>query len=449
MKGWFKKISRSTDKRTRAIKRNVSGALCLRAFDTFFDFLLVPLSLAYLTQTNYGVWLTINAIINWTTFFDVGITHGLRNKLVIALSNNDYSLARAYTTSAYAALGAISLLLVFVGIIVIPLIEWSFILNFENENGIVELLLLVFISYSVRLVLNIITSVFFADQMPVYTNLVSTCSKLLIVIGIWVMTLFAKGDLLLFASIHSAAPILVLLCSTFFGFRGKYCRIRPRLSSFDFGLMRGLIVIGLNFFVLQLSAIVLFTTDNLIISHIFSPGAVVPFSICIKYFSIYLVLFSILSAPYWSAHTEAYTSGDTVWIRQAIKDLNRIWIYGLGVIAVMLVSFEWVKEFWISSELAIPFGLMLQATLFVSLQSYNMIYTQFINGVGKLRISLITSMITILFNIPMSIFFAKHLDFGLSGVLIATNICLVIYIITRRKQYNLIINNKAQGIWNK
>ena len=61
---------------------------------------------------------------------------------------------------------------------------------------------------------------------------------------------------------------------------------------------------------------VLFSTDNFIISKLFGPEEVVPYNIAFKYFSIITMVYSILLTPYWSSFTEAYTKNDFVWIKK-------------------------------------------------------------------------------------------------------------------------------------
>ena len=88
-------------------------------------------------------------------------------------------------------------------------------------------------------------------------------------------------------------------------------------------------------------------------------------------------------------------------------------------------------------------------TLFVILQTNYNIYTFFLNGTGKISIQFMTGIVTFFINIPLSIFFAKYLGMGSTGVLLATNCSILLYIFTRQIQYYKIIDNKAYGIWNK
>ena len=52
-------------------------------------------------------------------------------------------------------------------------------------------------------------------------------------------------------------------------------------------------------------------------------------------------------------------------------------------------------------------------------------------------------------NIPLSILFAKYLQLGSAGVILATALCLMPVLILARIQYHRIINKTAKGIWNE
>jgi len=439
------------DKRSNILRKNIFGSFFLRIVDVLVDFLLVPISLAYLTQTDYGIWLTINSIVNWMNFFDIGISHGYRNKLAIALSNKDYTLAKTYTSTVYVIIGAISLVLGLICLLTIPFINWENMLNTPTDyNNILTMVMLVVVaSFTIRLTLKIITSVFLAHQMPFWRNLINTITKTLTLGLIVLAGYFTNKNLLVFALIQSLLPLLVLVISTILFFNKKYKYIRPNFSFFDKDVIKDLFGLGIKFFVIQLAATMLFTTDNVIIAHVLSPAHVAPYMITLKYFGAFSIIFAIIKTPYWSAFTDAYQKGDYKWIRKSISTLNYIWIAGVVFTLVLFIAFEKIKIFWVGEDIQTPILLVCQCALFVLLQAYSSIYTSFLNGTGKVKLVMFTGILTLGINIPLSIYFAVNLNMGSAGILLATNCSLLLYIITRRIQYQKIINNRAYGIWNK
>ena len=439
------------DKRSKILRKNIFGSIFLRLVDVLVDFLLVPISLAYLTQTDYGIWLTINSIVNWMNFFDIGISHGYRNKLTIALSNKDYSLAKTYTSTVYAIIGAISLVLGLICSLSIPFVNWENMLNTPNNynNQLTIVMLVVVASFTIRLTLKIITSVFLAHQMPFWRNLINTITKIFTLGLIVLAGYFTNKNLVVFALIQSLIPLLILVISTILFFNKKYKHIRPNISFFNKDVIKDLFGLGINFFVIQLAATMLFASDNFIIAHVLSPSEVAPYMITLKYFGIFSILFIIIKTPYWSAFTDAYQKGDYKWIKKSISTLNYIWFAGILFTFVLFIAFRKVKIFWVGPDIQIPLLLVYQCTLFVLLQAYSSIYTSFLNGIGKLKLVMFTGVFTLIINIPLSIYFAVNLNMGSAGILLATNCSLLLYVITRKIQYHKIIDNKAYGIWNK
>ena len=78
-----------------------------------------------------------------------------------------------------------------------------------------------------------------------------------------------------------------------------------------------------------------------------------------------------------------------------------------------------------------------------------MIYIQFINGTGKIKLQLLVSVVVMFLNIPLSIFFARNLGLGSSGVILGTSVCIAGPLIIWRMQYLKLMNGTAQGVWNK
>jgi O-antigen/teichoic acid export membrane protein len=441
----------TSDSRTLLIKKNIIGSFGLKLIVLALDFLIVPLTLSYLTQTNYGIWLTINSMIRWFNLFDLGISHGYRNQLSIALANNDLLLAKKLTSTAYIIISMISGILVVISFVMIPFINWNWILNTDSITNIELTLIIqiVLICFSFNLVFKILTSIFLAKQMPFNSMLFEAIAKTVALLGIFMIATFFKDNLIYYVSIVSIIPLTTLFVFNLIFFNKSYKPLKPSFKTFEKERVNDIMGLGIKFFFIQLGATMLFMTDNIIIINLFSPAEVIPYEISKKYFSVLLVIFAIIIQPYWSAITESYERNDIPWIKKSIKSLNKTWLlFSFCSIMMLLVFYPFLK-IWVGDKIIVPFALILQWCLFVILQTRNNIYTFFLNGTGKIEIQLITGLISFVLNIPLSIFFAKNMGLGSSGVLLATNFSILFYIIIRQIQYNKIINNTAYGIWNK
>lgn len=438
--------------RSRLAKKNILFSIVLKFVDAISDYLLVPISLAYLTQINYGVWLTISSLINWLNVFDVGISHGLRNKLTVSLSDKNDKLSKEYVSTAYVSILTISSFLMIISFIVVPNINWNYLLNVSTESNstISYVVQMVSFTFCLTLILKILTSIFLAYQLPAFKFLMNSISKLfsLIVLSVFVYFLdISKDNLFFYSIIITTVPVLVLLFSNFYFFISKFKSIKPSFKFFKFDKVSEILGLGINFFIIQLSVTVLFLSDNLIISHVLGPQEVTPYQITGKYFNLVLVLFTLIITPFWSAITKAYNEGDINWIKRVIKKLHIVWFSIIVLSLLLSFLFYPILDFWIGSSVYIPVAIVIQWSIFCVLQCLNMIYTYFLNGVGYLKIQLIGAIFTLVLNVPLSYFFAKNFGLGSSGVLLATNLSILIYIISRKIQYHKVINNSAVGIW--
>ncbi|NRA92330.1 MAG: hypothetical protein HRU26_06530, partial [Psychroserpens sp.] len=198
-----------------------------------------------------------------------------------------------------------------------------------------------------------------------------------------------------------------------------------------------------------IAAIILFSTDNLIITQLYGPEEVTPYQLANKYFGMSLMMFTIIVQPLWSAVTDAYHKNDFDWMKRTMKRMNKIWLlFSLGALVMLIIS-PYFFKIWLGDKVFIPFTLSVFWFIFIVIQSYNLIYTYFINGVGKLRVQLFITVFSILFNIPASIFLATYAGLGVSGVIMATTISMSLSAIIKTIQYNKIVNLKAEGVWNK
>jgi Na+-driven multidrug efflux pump len=153
--------------------------------------------------------------------------------------------------------------------------------------------------------------------------------------------------------------------------------------------------------------------------------------------------------PYWSAFGDAYHKQNFDWIRTTIKRLFRLWLLlDLGLIVTLFFVND-IYRLWVGESIHVPFSLSVLNALFISLFSLANIYIYFINGIGKVRFQLITSIIIGLVNIPLSILFAKYFHWGITGIMAATCLCIAVNPTFGYFQYKKLITGRAKGIWLK
>ena len=437
--------------RSLIIVRHIGWSMVFKLGSIIANFMLVPLTITYLGAENYGLWLTLSSVLTWFVLFDIGLGNGLRNKFAEARALGNDEEARAFVSTAYIAIGIIGTTLVFAMWLANNIINWTTIFNSSN-NKAEELKLLmpiVFGFFGVQLVVKLITSIYQADQHHSIQEIIQFFTQSCTLLAIWLLLQMENSSLITYGSIYMALPVLILLLLNGVGFSGAYRRYRPSIAYFNKQHLSQIAGLGLRFFIIQIAAVVLFSTDNFIITQLFGPAEVVPYNIAFKYFSVITLCYGILVNPFWSSITDAYSKKDIAWISRSVGTIQKLWlIVPLGVFVMILISDSFYR-LWLGDKVNIPFALTLSMATYVLILTFGMIYIQFINGTGKIKLQLLVSVVVMFLNIPLSIFFARNLGLGSSGVILGTSVCLAGPLIIWRMQYLKLMNGTAQGVWNK
>lgn len=446
----YKKVGIESD-RTKNITNHVLLSTIYKGGAIAANFLLVPITLDYLDAESYGLWLILSSFISWFYFFDIGLGNGLRNKFAEAKALGDMSLAKGYVSSAYFTIGAVSLGLFLIFLATNFFIDWSKIFNSGARlaKDLSYLMPIVFGLFCVQLVLKLITTIYSADQNHSMDGKINFFTQILTLLVVWGLTFTNKSSLLIFGAVFSGLPVIILIGINFYGFTTIYEEFKPKFNLWKKEYLMGIFGLGFKFFIIQISGIILFSTDNFIIAQLYGPEAVVPYNIVYKYFSASNMILIIIMAPYWSSITEAYVKRDFIWLKKSMKSLIVISLCSIILLLIMVLFSAKIYKVWIGSKISIPSILSIFTAFYFATNIICNPFTALINGTGKITLQLYSLLITAIINIPLSIYLATNLELGISGVILATAICLVPYSVLSAIQSYKILNNNATGIWDK
>jgi len=437
--------------RSILIKKNILGSFFIKGISVLVSFILVPLVLNYVDKVEYGIWLTVSAVIHWFGFFNLGLGNGLRNRLSEAIARGDYDKGKKLVSTTYAIISLITMGLFALFVILSRFLDFANIFNAapSYSDELKKVVFVVFSFFMLRLVLQLLTSVVLAFQKSALSSAYELISSLVSLLVIFILTKTTSGSLLYIAMVYSMSPAVVLFFSSIYFYRGRFKKIGPSLKYIDFSYSRDLMNLGFLFLINRINGIILFTTDSMIITQISGPEKVTPYNLTYKYFGIIIMLFEIFTLPLWSAFTEAFAKNEMSWIKNVIRKSQRIWYLSLIGLLIMYALSNYVFNIWVGDKVEFSYSLSFLMAVFVAIMTYLNVYSRFLNGVSKIRLATYYSIGQALLNIPLSIFFAKNLNMGIQGVILATIICILPPFISHPLQTRKLIEGTARGIWNK
>ncbi|MBD5288502.1 MAG: MATE family efflux transporter [Bacteroides sp.] len=435
--------------RTVKARKNVLASIALKGIDGLIYLLFVPVTLGYLKPYEYGVWLTLNSILVWIDSFDVGLGNGMRNKLAQAMAADDKEKGKIYVSTTFFMLIILMGILILAGTAAEPFVNWYSVLSTTpSEVGSLDkIVYLTFLIYCLNFIFKFIGNVYLAAQLPAVNNFFVTAGHLIALAVIYILTKTTSGSLLLVAVIYCASPLVVYVLAYPVTFLKIFPYLSPNIKYFRKKYLGDLFNIGILFFILQLSGILLFSLANLLISHIFGPEQVTPYNIAYRYYSLVPMLMALIVAPMWSATTDAYERGEIEWIRNTMKRIRKILVMAILILVVMTVASEWVYKIWVGEEVEIGFSISFWMALYTAILIISLAYSNFLNGLGKLRLQTINTVIVALLFYPVCRILG--LEYGVPGVLMGMCILNFSGLVLNIIQFHKVIEGKARGIWEK
>lgn len=431
-------------------KKNIGLSFLIKGASIAISLILVPLTINYINPYRYGIWLTLSSVVSWFSFFDIGLTNGLRNKLVQAKSEGNIKLAKIYISTTYSILA-----LIFAGVWVLLMItnqflNWSEILKISPsmESEISFLAIIIFSYFCLQFVLRVITTLIIADQQPAKTSLLDLLGQILSLILIFILVKTSDGSLVKLGIALCISPLIVLVGANLYYFNGVFKKYRPSFSDVKFAYSNDLLKLGFSFFVIQIAAIIQYESANIIISRNFGAAEVTSYNVVYKYFGILHMVFMIFITPFWSASTEAFFKNDIAWIRNGIRKYNMLNIAMFFGGLLMLLFSDMAYSLWLGKgKVDIDFSLSLYGFIFFNVGMFGSKYVNFLNGINALRLQFWSSVISPFLYVGTVLVLIRYFHIGVYAVFIGAIIANINAYLIAPLQYYMIIVRGKKGIW--
>ncbi len=412
------------------ILKGIFTAVTGRGIGIVTSFIAVPLTVRYLGADRYGVWITLTSVLSWLTVFDFGIGSTAINKVADALAHKDFAAAKFRVNTAYIVLTAIALVLGLGVVIAWPFISWPAVLGaktFSNRAEINLAAACAFIVFLASFPFTVTPRIMGACQKVTLANYWSSAGSLLSLLLLVVATQLHMGLPGLVLA-FSGSLLLVGTMSTVWLYR-HFEWLVPALRSIPRDNVSELLSTGLPFFAVQISGILLFQTDNLIIAQILGSGEVTPYSVTWRLFS-YSTLLQVVAIPtLWPAYADAFARGNFSWIRKTYRYNLKLAIGSTAVcVAILVVIAKWFIALWAGPAAVPSFGLIIAMAVWSLLSAVSWCESCLLGSVGRVKGQAIYSGIGAVANILVSVWLGRVLGLiGIvSGTICAYSICIVI-----------------------
>jgi O-antigen/teichoic acid export membrane protein len=432
----FKQIFQTSNKnslergRQRIRRVGLTGitTLAVKGVSTLAGFVAIPLTAKYLETERFGLWLILGSLLTWISIADLGLANSLTNALAISDAKEDKQIAKEAVSSAFYLMLFIALILFILFLIIYPLISWERVFNIKSTLAKQEVGISIFVCwilFVIRLPLSIPGRIYAAYQEGYLYQVWSAIGSVISVVSlILAIHIHANLPLLIIAGFGTLLIGDVLSAIHLFGFQRK-CLI-PKYKDFNWLQCQWLLKTGVQFWIAQVSAILVFQTDLIIVAQMFGASEVASYGITLKLFSLVSYILASFITSLWPAYSEAAASGDYSWVNHTFKMsvfISFTWSACAGILLVLfspqLISLLVNKE--AVPDISLLFAMLFATVLFAVAQCVAML----VNGLGELRLQTILGPVSAISNILLSVFLGNLI--GVSGVAWSTGICLLLF----------------------
>ena len=414
------KAARKND-RLRAIVDGTASAALAKVLTSLISLVSLPLCVHYFGPERFGVWVTIVSTAAWISIFEFGLTDTITNIVSAAHATGDRDTAARHVTNALAITFAFAVLVFSLGALFWSHLDWMRILNVHDLSATAEIRSTIAIACSLVLFTPVCTigiKILSGYQQTHIANLVTVlgavASFLALMCGI---ELHLSMSWLFFLSTGLVTLSgLATLAWTLFVAKPW---LRPRLHHISPLVTRALLAGGLPFFTIRVAAVVVFSTDNILVSHYLGAAQVTPYSIAMRLTTYAQLIPSFLFPSLWAAYAEANARGDIHWIRATYRRTMNSCLALMGSALLFLIVFgRPIVRIWAGADAVPTESLLIAMALWTLISGATGIQSCLLGAVNRNRLQAGASVAAALLNVVLSIFFLKH--FGSIGAVEGT-----------------------------
>lgn len=418
-----------------AIFRNIVYAYIIKGAAVIIGVLLVRAYMKYFSSNSVlGIWYTILSIISWVINFDLGIGQGLRNISVKAINNKDIIGLKRLISSSYITILFLAVFIFVVGTIATFIVDWNQFFHISRDlisNRILRISILISLAgILIQMVLKLITSLLNAMEKTALTNMLTLSTNIIIVL--FVVLYHGKNNacnLLALAIAYFVALILPYVLASIVAYSRELKSVRPDFLMFDKKFSGRVLLLGGKFFLAQIMLMVITVTNEAFITRLVSVDQVVIYQVYNKLFSTLLLLFSLITNPFWSAIARKWQVKEYASVKKMYKGLvasSGMW--SLGVVLLCL-CIQPIVNIWLGdSTIHIDAISNVIFGIYTIIMLYAYAHAAVSNALSRLKLQIICYTVAAILKYPICVLLLKfRADW--SAIVLANSLIMFPYII--------------------
>ena len=284
----------------------------------------VPIGLTYFGPVRYGIWVVITSILTYLNASQFGIGTATSTLIAKAPQRSEQQAILSYSFALLIISSLIFLLLTLVA----GKYSHSWLPIFGNipsylQDETIMATVILAILFLIRLPMIPFATAFAGLQQLHFERLYSVILPALTnFIGL-IAVVHSEGDLVMLAVLNGLGTIIIGLVSATHIFM-LYKDLRPKWPKelLSNPIAKRVIVSGGRFFIVGLASMIVWNTDNLVISYFLGPEHVSAYAVTFKLLTVAYSIYVVINATLWPMYGKAAGENNWVWINKIYRDIT-------------------------------------------------------------------------------------------------------------------------------
>ena len=419
-----------SDTRLSRVLLGSVSALFGRGLAVLVNAVLLPVILRYLGKLEFGIWITISTSVLMLSVLDLGIANTLTNFIAEAHAEEDQEKAVRFYATAFWITSAAVVLLSPLCYAAWRAIDWGVVFHLSEALQIQHARTCVAVAvafFLASLPLTLANKVLAGYQQVHLANAFAMVSSVLSLVAILTTVAF-HGTIVYLMVSYCAAMLVGTFSLNLWLYFWQRPWLKPGLQSVHFGAARSLFGQGFLFFIIQCTGLVVFSTDNLVITHYLGPAQVTPYSFAWRLTSYATMVQAIMLPSLWPAFSEAYHKRELDWVVSTYRSVTRKSLAAVGL-AALIIGFlgRFVIRLWAGPSAVPGQRLLWLMAAFNLIMAATTNQAFLLNATRRLRLEAVVAVLAAGVNLGLSIFLVQRI--GTEGVIASTIVSFLVFMI--------------------
>lgn len=403
--------------RLSAIRSTTAAAAVAKVITAVVQLALVPITLSYLGQSLYGVWMVISATVAFLQVSDLGIGNALISLTAQQRIAGGATAVIRLLKKALVISGVVASVLWCMSYVAVDRLSWVEWLGIpldqqaDAHGAIIACLTMFCVSMPLSLAQQIRLGLMQGYGNSIFQAVGQLLNLLFVWLGVQagaslaaIVVLSALGILL-----ANSCNLLMLLT------RYRGLKAAPALSRHDSELtFKAVFARGMPFLILQLAGLFASQADVVVISHFLGPDKVTDYSVSMKFFSVPVLILAFYLYSVWPAYADAEARGDWAWIRDFFSgSIKKSLLFSVAMSMCFLMGSFWILPWWTGGKIDADPLLVVLLAFFVGLNALGGNLASFMNGLHMLRLQSFLAVLGAITTLVISVGLTPRI--GLSG----------------------------------